>query len=406
MTGAWLAVPTALCWSMEDVEMTRAPAYRLVIEGETARFDSVLRRALADAFEPFDLKLNDEVALDIAPELPAAVVGDAKVVLFFGSPAMRGAVDLLFSPTDLLIPVVSNLSACSLELPPEVSAFNALAYTSGSETQAQTLAAAVLETLGLMPTKRRIFLSYRRVEAREVALQLHDALRARQFNVFLDTHEVRFGGRFQDALWHQLSDCDVMLMLDTKSYFASHWTEEEFGRAGNMRLGILRVGFPGVPPAPATTLTNTVLLSDTDFKLDGQLTGAAVDRIGDALERFRARSVAARLNNMLGTLRLAVEKRGGTISNPGPFQRVSISLRRLNDTENAEVAVYPAVGIPTSDAVERIAKDTDCECALLYDGQSLLQSWIDHLEWFAGGIERFRWIRADNPGPMLEELER
>ena len=172
-----------------------------------------------------------------------------------------------------------------------------------------------------------------------------------------------------------------------------------------MRLGILRVGFPGVSPAPATTLTTTVALSEVDLGSNGRLGDDAIDRIGDALERFRARSVAARLDNMLGTLRLAVEKRGGTITNPGPLKRVSINFPRPRLGGIAELTVYPAVGVPTSDAVERIAKDADSECALLYDGQSLLQSWIDHLEWFAGGIERFRWIRADNPEPMLKELE-
>lgn len=386
--------------------MTGAPAYRLVIEGETSRFDSVLRRALSDAFEPFGLKLNDEVAVDLAPKPGAIVPGEAKVVIYFGSPVVRTGANTIVSPTDLLIPVVSDLSACSSELPPEVSAFNALPYVGSSAKQAEALASAVLETLGLMPTKRRIFLSYRRAEAREVALQLHDALRARQFNVFLDTHEIRYGGRFQDALWHQLSDCDVLLMLDSKGYFASSWTEEEFGRAGNMRLGILRVGFPGVVPAPATTLTTTVALSDADIGADKRLSDDAIDRIGDALERFRARSVAARLDNMLGTLRLAVERRGGTIGNPGPLKRVSISLPRPAGRGSAELVVYPAVGVPTSDSVERIAKHAGADCALLYDGQSLLQSWIDHLNWFAGGIERFRWIRADNPGPMLEDLKR
>ena len=386
--------------------MSGAPAYRLVLEGETSRFDAVLRRAIVDALEPFGLKLGDEVAVHFASEAHAAIVpGEAKVVLFFGSPAVRATVKLLVSPTDLLIPVVSDLSACGSELPPEVSAFNALQYEGASEAQAAALASAILETLGLMPAKRRIFLSYRRDEAREVALQLHDALRARQFSVFLDTHEIRYGGRFQDALWHQLGDCDVLLMLDTKGYFVSRWTEEEFGRAGNMRLGILRVGFPGVSPAPATTLTTTVALSEVDLGSNGRLSDDAIDRIGDALERFRARSVAARLDNMLGTLRRAVEKRGGTITNPGPLKRVSINLPRPTVGGIAELTVYPAVGVPTSDAVERIAKDADSECALLYDGQSLLQSWIDHLEWFAGGIERFRWIRADNPEPMLKELE-
>lgn len=383
--------------------MADAPAYRLVIEGETSRFDEVLRRALSDAFEPFGLTLGDEVAVDVAPASGTLVPGEARVVLFFGSPATQTIRASCFSPTDLLIPVVSELSACSSELPAEVSAFNALPYAVASAKQAEAIASAVLETLGLMPTKRRIFLSYRRVEAREAALQLHDALRARQFNVFLDTHEIRYGARFQDALWHQLSDCDVLLMLDTKGYFASTWTEEEFGRAGNMRLGILRVGFPGVVPAPVTTLTTTVGLVDADLSTDGRLSDDAIDRIGDELERFRARCVAARLDNMLGTLRVAVEKRGGTIGNPGPLKRVSVSFPRPGG--RVELVVYPAVGVPTSDAVERIAKHANADCALLYDGQSLLQSWIDHLDWFAGGIEQFRWIRSDNPGPMLEDFK-
>ena len=385
--------------------MADAPAYRLAIEGETSRFDEVLRQALSVAFEPFGLTIGDEVAVDIALGSTASAPGEARVVLFFGSHAARTRRASGFSPTDLLIPVVSELSACSSELPVEVSAFNALPFAGASAKQAEAIASAVLETLGLMPTKRRIFLSYRRVEAREAALQLHDALRARQFNVFLDTHEIRYGARFQDALWHQLSDCDVLLMLDTKGYFASTWTEEEFGRAGNMRLGILRVGFPGVVPAPVTTLTTTVGLADADVCADGRLSVDAVDRIGDELERFRARCVAARLNNMLGTLRLAVENRGGTIGNPGPLKRVAISFPNAEGGGMTELVVYPAVGVPTSDAVERIAKHANADCALLFDGQSLLQSWIDHLDWFGAGIERFRWIRSDNPGPMLEDFK-
>ena len=119
--------------------MSGAPAYRLVLEGETSRFDAVLRRAIVDALEPFGLKLGDEVAVHFASEAHAAIVpGEAKVVLFFGSPAVRATVKLLVSPTDLLIPVVSDLSACGSELPPEVSAFNALQYEGASEAQAAT----------------------------------------------------------------------------------------------------------------------------------------------------------------------------------------------------------------------------------------------------------------------------
>lgn len=379
--------------------------YRILITGETSRFDEVIRRALSEALEPFDLKLDDEVTLDIGPYRTSTEPGEARLVLFFGGPGAKAAGEPSFSPTELVIPFVSALSECRVELPSVVSEFNAIAYTPGSTQQADAVATSILETLGIMPSRRRIFLSYRRAEAQEAALQLHDALRARQFAVFLDTHEIGFGNRFQDVLWHQLSDCDVMLMLDTEGYFASRWTEEEFGRAGNMKLGILRVAFPGVSQAPVTTLSETVRIQEADIGEQGHLIDETVDRIGDALEGFRARSVAARLDNMLGTLRIAVEKAGGSVGNPGVYKRVAISFAGSSSDERIEFAVYPAVGVPTSDIVERISKHAVGECALLYDGQSLLQTWIDHLDWFGGGIDRFRWIRSDNPGPVLEKMK-
>ena len=43
----------------------------------------------------------------------------------------------------------------------------------------------------------------RRAESRAAALQLHDLLTARGFDVFLDTHDIRLGDPFQDVLWHQ-----------------------------------------------------------------------------------------------------------------------------------------------------------------------------------------------------------
>ena len=77
------------------------------------------------------------------------------------------------------------------------------------------LASAILECVGLMRRQRRVFLSYRSVESRAAALQLHDLLTARGFDVFLDTHVIRPGDPFQDVLWHRLCDSDVLIMLDT-----------------------------------------------------------------------------------------------------------------------------------------------------------------------------------------------
>jgi len=41
-----------------------------------------------------------------------------------------------------------------------------------------------------LPAQRRVFVSYRRNESRDAAVQLFEELSARQFDVFLDTHSV------------------------------------------------------------------------------------------------------------------------------------------------------------------------------------------------------------------------
>src|SRR3546814_7207947 len=55
------------------------------------------------------------------------------------------------------------------------------------------LASTMLECVGLLRRQRRVFVSYQRVESRAAALQLHDLLASRGFDVFLDTHDIRPG---------------------------------------------------------------------------------------------------------------------------------------------------------------------------------------------------------------------
>src|SRR3546814_7633077 len=64
---------------------------------------------------------------------------------------------------------------------------------------------------------------------------------SRGFDVFLDTHDIRPGDPFQDVLWHRLVDSDVMVMLDTPTYFDSRWTRQEIGRARAKEIQVLSV---------------------------------------------------------------------------------------------------------------------------------------------------------------------
>src|SRR3546814_17543411 len=106
------------------------------------------------------------------------------------------------------------------------------------------LASTMLECVGLLRRQRRVFVSYRRVESRAAAVQLHDLLASRGFDVFLDTHDLRPGAPFPNVLWHRLVDFDVMVILDTPTYFTRPLTRTEIGKASRAKIQVLFVICP------------------------------------------------------------------------------------------------------------------------------------------------------------------
>lgn len=176
---------------------------------------------------------------------------------------------------------------------------------------------ALLECVGLLPRQRRVFLSYRRSESTAVAVQLFAELSARQFDVFLDTHSIGAGVDFQEQLWHQLSDVDVLLMLDTPEYFKSRWTDAEYGRALAKGIGVLRVQWPDSTPSPVTGTASRAELLAEEFLADGQLSTKAVQRICRQLEAVRSQSHALRTMSLIESVRNAIEQIEGQINGVG-----------------------------------------------------------------------------------------
>lgn len=375
-----------------------AAIYEICLFGDTGACTAELEAALQRHFADFNLAIGHEVAFDRSGALTKRNPKAASVGLFFGgTPVPSYTRPVALSDSDPIIPIVSNITQCSVELPAEASAFNAMALRGSSA--AARIAAAAAECLGLIPARRRLFLSYRREEATKVALQLFDELSSRQFDVFLDTHEIRPGAIFQDVLWHSLSDCDVMLMLDTEGYFESRWTTEEFGKANLKQASILRLGWPKVVRDGNLSITDSINLAASDFIREERLSASVMDTVADTIERLRSKSVAVRQSNLVGSLRGAVQFFGGTLSDPGQMRRVIASFpggRKLH--------IYPIVGVPTSEHINRIVSDSAPEeSALLYDHLGILESWQTHLEWLGARVEDFHWIKAGEAHAALKE---
>jgi hypothetical protein len=364
--------------------------YRLAIMGEPSEKQlSEVERYVSETLGPFGLRLGAEVTwsvqpatFDVHPKEPAAVA-------FFGAAGVSdtSAVEALNRGVPIL-PIASVASSIGAEIPASLKHLNCLTY---ADCGAGRIATALLECVGLLPRQRRVFVSYRRDHAREAALQVFNALSARVFDVFLDTHGIAPAEDFQAVLWHRLCDSDVLIMLDTEGYFDSRWTNAEYGRALAKGISILRVGWPNVAPSPRTATASRVDLAMDEVNLTtGHLSDAAVDRICLHVEAVRGISHAVRTLNIYSNLKQAIECIGGKINGVGLHNAVYLSL-----PDGQEIVGYPTVGVPTSITLnEAMDHAVGRSVAIIFDHIGLHRSWLEHLDWLGRNIQTARWIKV------------
>ncbi len=271
----------------------------------------------------------------------------------------------------------------------------------GDELGYTTLSTVLLECIGLLRQQRRVFVSYKREESREAAIQLHDFLSSKGFRVFLDTHSIRPGKVFQDNLWHDLSDSDVVIMLDTPKYFESRWTREEFGRALSMGIHLLRIVWPNHSPMRETELSESIYLDINDIQ-NHRLTSQVLEQTSLDTEKLRARSIAARHIDITGKLLAEVESVGGFIKGAGAYRTIAVELK-----DKTKTWVYPVVGVPTAPIMNQIAtwaKNANHEKPfIVYDHQGIADLWLEHMDWLNARVPEVDFLRVSEAGKELEK---
>ncbi len=364
--------------------------YQLALLGTpTAVQISELEEVIGKAVGMFNLRLGHEIGWEVCPDEFNPDQQRSSAAAFFGGhePPLANVARLLARGIPLL-PVASDVNRVSAEIPALLQPLNCLAYAAGGP---QRVASALLECAGLLPRQRRVFVSYRRGEAREAALQLFDALSARLFDVFLDTHGIPPAEDFQTMLWHRLCDSDVLLMLDTPGYFESRWTSAEFGRALAKGISVLRVGWPDTTPSARTaTASRAELLPEEVDPTTGRIADGAVDRICLQLEEVRSQSHAVRSVNLVSNLRNAIQTIGGQVVGVGANRAVYVQL-----PDGRNVVVYPTVGVPTSTTLHDASTNSpEQSVAVVYDHVGLHPRWLGHLDWLGQHIHSARWVKA------------
>ncbi|KPW52774.1 hypothetical protein ALO95_200319 [Pseudomonas syringae pv. antirrhini] len=370
-----------------------APLYCLGLLGNIPQnLMPSLRESIYSGLETLGLVVGRDVSLfeGSALEFKPAIDRCSAALCFDVANHEQAAIEKLMQRRVPLIPVASTKSRFASEFPGKLGALNGLEVSDG----ANTLATALLESAALIPRQRRIFLSYRRVESTEVALQLFAALSARQYDVFLDTHGIQSGEHFQEVLWQKLCDSDVMIYLDTPGYFDSRWTEAEFARATLRGLSVLRVAWPDVESKASQIIGGEVILSETSFapavsaasgvepELNRRIADTHLDEIVRLVELLRTQSVASRYAKVVSKLGHTLAEYGGEIIGQSVSRSLIVSMRGKN------ITVYPELGVPTSYALYEATLNmhTPPVAVVYYHVGIKERKWRAHMEWFAGYV--------------------
>lgn len=378
----------------------------LIIGSPKADEVDALTKQLANVAEIFSLGIPDDLAIRTTDNLLDRNPKAATVALYFGGDPIVDAnfVDQLEAAKVPIVPVVEKGASVTAAVPLEIAKTNAC-LVDADDVTLEALASVTLEVLGLLHRQRRIFISYRRTDVREAALQLFDELSGRGFDVFLDTHDIRPAEAFQEVLWHRLSDCDVTVMLDTKDYFGSKWTAQELGRSQALGIQILRVVWPDHSGSRNLSLSDTVTLSKADLDASNRLQPDLLSLIAKRAEALRSRSIATRHLDLVGRLKSEVVRIGGQFEGIGAYRSVSLTL-----PGGRKLEAYPMVGVPTAEMLNDIQKKAGTAGhgrfpCLVYNHIGIRPSWIEHLRWLDDQISSVRTLKVSDAGWELVEWD-
>lgn len=305
--------------------------------------------------------------------------------------------DKLIKDGTMILPVHfgADESAFSREIPSILSNQNGLQF---KENELDRIANIILEAFELLRSARKIFISYRRNESTSVAIQLYEALESYNYDVFLDTHTIGKGEPFQDELWHRMTDCDVIVLLNTPKFLESHWCKEEFAEAGTKKIGLVQLVWPNHDIKKIDSgshISYPMVLKESDFvdniynnKERSKLVEVAVEEVIQMVESVRARNLASRQDNLITDFRNIADECGRNITvQPEKFL--------TEDLPSGKRIIYiPTIGIPQSTSCQsaeirhEIEVNKNTSIRLIYDDLRIRDKWLKHLDWLNGNFKK------------------
>jgi len=295
-------------------------------------------------------------------------------------------IQILLKDGTMILPVFFEQNFFEKHIPEIIRGQNGLLYDKSKDEKIINLA---LESFELLRSSRKVFVSYRRSESSSVAIQLYEALERNNFDVFLDTHSIKQGEIFQDELWHRMTDCDVLVLLNTKDFLGSRWCKEEIAEASAKQIGIVQLVWPDHELEKMAEVCFPIQLDKKHFENEdyedkdvAKLKKQFVDDLVQNVESIRARNLAARQDNLITEFtNIALKYKKKVNLQPERF-----ITEELTDTKKR--IFIPTIGIPQSmncyqshELINQINEYEVESIHLIYDDLRIRDKWLKHLEW-------------------------
>ncbi len=367
--------------------------YQLILLGENLELFERIKLEISKKFD--ELKLIHDLRKIITKDNISEYQGkEPAYVIYSGHKANLDTTTLKILENqkldgNIILPIF--IDHFTNEIPDVIRSLNGLKL----ENNLSKISDLILEGFELLRKSRKIFISYRRTESSNVAIQLYEALESNNFDVFLDTHSVDKGEEFQEELWHRMTDCDVILMLNTKEFLKSEWCNKELEKAHLKRIGIVHLLWPDCEFARFAHLAHSMRLKNSDFDKPlfsdiskERLKIPIVNDVVILVEGARARNLASRQDALITEFTQAAYNHNIELD-------LQFSRYITQELYNGKRIVYiPTVGIPQSincQNSQRLIKKIEVKeidsIHLIYDDMSIRNYWIDHLEWLNKRLE-------------------
>ena len=326
----------------------------------------------------FEVELTSKISIKDIEVVSHVDISKPILYLYFGQSredaTNKSGLDLKDLARNLcVLPVVRDLSHFNDVIPSDIKNLNAFKLKENADID--TLSNYIFSYFGLLNLNRKVFISYKRQDTENLAMQLFDGLVHRGFSPFLDSYSIEPGVDFQEYLKHELSDSEIMILLNSENFNCSKYTMEEIVVALHQSVGIVLVNFPNSKKEikDLAQISAPIEMSDNPDRFK-EYSNKEITKILNKVESYRAKAFSLKRSTLISEVRKIVSLDKYNILQNGNL---------YSDEDNLFIELITRT--PSSVDIHKMDMETidyaKLERRLIFNGTNCRSDIRKHLKW-------------------------